>query len=332
MTPEEERDLINSMEYISEQLNRYLSPIVFIFGVLGNVLNCLVLSQRTLRSNSCALLFLVSSFVDLISILAGLTTRILAGWHCDPTSTINWMCKARAFTVFSTRTLATWLITLATVDRWLLSSVDIHLRHMSTLKNVKRGIAVCVVLSALSYVHMLACYEAKLHDQPLRCYGKTIQCRLATDLIYALITIIIPLILMSLFGLLTISNVRHVRTRVRNAGNDSIPNQQPAHKESQSRKTDRHLLRMLLVQIIFLVILCLPQAIQKFHITFQPFGSGSALEDEIKTFLYNIEILLAFVASGMPFYIYTLTGGTIFRKALMDLIGAIKQKVKCHSR
>ena len=332
MTPQEELDLINSMEIVSEQLNRYLSPIVFIFGVLGNILNCLVLSQRALRSNTCALLFLVSSFVDLISILAGLPSRILAGWHCDPTATINWMCKVRAFTVFSTRTLATWLITLATIDRWLLTSVDINRRRLSSLKNVKRGIAVCSILSIASYMHMLVCYEAKIHDQPLRCYGKTIACRLATDLVYALVTIVLPLILMIFFGLMTISNVRHVRTRVRNIATDSIAGPQAGQKESQSRKTDRHLLQMLLVQIIFLVVLCLPQAIQKFHVTFQPFGSGSALEDEIKTFLYNIEILLAFIASGMPFYIYTLTGGTIFRKALMELIEAIKQKMKCHSR
>ena len=67
----DDKEFIESLEYISEQLNRYLAIIILIFGLVGNILNCFVLSQRRLRSNSCALLFLVSSFVDLISILFG---------------------------------------------------------------------------------------------------------------------------------------------------------------------------------------------------------------------------------------------------------------------
>jgi len=157
--------LIQSLKFTSEQLNRYLSPIIFIFGVVGNILNCLVLSQRTLRSNPCALLFLVSSLIDLISILIGLPTRILAGW-----------------------------------------------------------------------------------------------------------------------------------------------------------KLDYHLFRILLVQILLLIFLCIPQVIQKFHLTFRPFRTISKLDDAIRTFLYNITLLLAFIASGMPFYIYTLTGGTVFRKTFLGLM------------
>jgi hypothetical protein len=77
---------------------------------------------------------------------------------------------------------------------------------------------------------------------------------------------------------------------------------------------------MLLVQVLLLVLLCIPQVIQKFHLTFRPFGTVSKLDDAIRTFLYNITLLLAFIASGIPFYIYTLTGGTVFRKAFLDLI------------
>src|SRR5690349_20026217 len=106
MTLVKDDNLIQSLNFISKQFNRYLSSIIFIFGIVGNILNCLVLSQRTLRTNSCAELFLVSSFVDLISILIGLPTRILAGWELDPTTTISWICKLRAFIVFSTRTMA----------------------------------------------------------------------------------------------------------------------------------------------------------------------------------------------------------------------------------
>ncbi|CAF4138465.1 unnamed protein product, partial [Adineta steineri] len=77
-------DFLNN---ISNDLNRYFGIFVFLFGLIGNILNILVLSQRPLRSNPCALLFLASSVSNLIAIVSGLFTRILSGWNLDPTST-----------------------------------------------------------------------------------------------------------------------------------------------------------------------------------------------------------------------------------------------------
>ena len=110
--------------------------------------------------------------------------------------------------------MAIWLIALATIDRWLISCVDIHRRQISTVKNVQHSIIVTFILAVLSYVDMLYCYEANRVDAPLRCYGKSREGRFATDIIYTLITVVIPLILMIVFGLMTISNVHHVHTRV----------------------------------------------------------------------------------------------------------------------
>ncbi|CAF1200293.1 unnamed protein product [Rotaria sp. Silwood1] len=326
MTSSSDVNLIESLNNISVQLDRYLALIIFIVGAVGNILNCLVLSQRTLRSNTCALLFLVSAFIDLISILIGVPTRILAGWHQDPTTTISWICKSRAFIVFSTRTMATWLITLATIDRWLISSVNIHRRQMSNLKNVKREILIIVILSILTYTNMLYCYEANITDAPLKCYGKSKACRVINDLTYSCITIVTPLILMIIFGLLTISNVHHAHHRIQNKPSKSA-NTHRTIRELHFRKVDRHLLRMLIIQILLLTILYIPQAVEKFHITFKPFDSDSELADAIKVFLYNIEILLAFIASSIPFYVYTLAGGSIFRNAFMGLIRAVKQNI-----
>ncbi|CAF0891559.1 unnamed protein product [Rotaria sordida] len=320
---------IESLEYISDQFNRYLAPSIFLFGVMGNIMNCLVLSQRTLRSNPCALLFLASSFIGLISILLGLPTRILAGWHVDPTATINWICKTRVFIVFSTRTMSIWLITLATIDRWLISSINIHRRQMSNLKNVKREIFIIIILSILSYIHMFPCYGANNIDAPLKCYENTAGCLLMTDLTYVLFSIIIPLILMIIFGLLTISHVHRIHTRVAYIDNTVRTIDHSKHVHQNSKKTDHHLLRMLLLQIFSLIVLCIPQAVQKLYMTFKPFGSGSKLEDAIKTFLYNIDILLAFMASAMPFYIYVLAGGSVIRKASINLIRLIQRKIAC---
>ena len=173
--------------------------------------------------------------------------------------------------------------------------------------------------TVISYVHMFYCYEANLVDGPLECYGKSHQCRLSIDMIYVLITIILPLSIMLIFGMMTISHVHQSQNQVHQARNISM-NRSSRSSDAKFKRIDHHLFRMLLIQICLLFILCIPQAILKFHTTFKPFLTESKLEDTIRIVLYNITILLAFIASGMPFYIYTLAGGKIFRKAFLDFI------------
>ncbi|CAF1351589.1 unnamed protein product [Rotaria sordida] len=326
--------LIILLESISTQCNRYATLIIFLFGVVRNILNILVLTRRSFRSNSCAWIFLTLSIVNLISILFGLTTRIINGWTTVPTDYIGWACKLRAFVVFSTRTIASWLIVLATVDRWLLSSTNVHRRQKSTLKNAQRWTTTIVILSILLYAQQLYCYEANLIDTPLKCYGKTDACRLITDSSFAVITILFPLVLMILFGLLTISNVRQSQRRIhqlqlRNMTltkkNSAASNNE--NPDSKSKwKTNHSLLRMLFFQVLLLTIFTLPLSLEKFYSTFSE-GNGSSVQKAINNFVYEVAALSYFISNGIPFYIYTLCGGTIFRKALYDFFMLMKRKM-----
>src|SRR3984957_2826204 len=175
-------NLITLLNHISDQLNRYFTIVIFIFGIVGNLLNILILSQKSLRSNSCVLLFLASSIANLLSIISGLTTRLMSGWNVDPTNMFGSLCKIRAFLMFVSRTIALWLIVLAAIDRWFSSSIELHRRQMSSLKNSKKGIIIIIILSTLLYVQLIYCYDANITDAPLECYGKTPICRRITDL------------------------------------------------------------------------------------------------------------------------------------------------------
>ena len=108
------------------------------------------------------------------------------------------------------------MIVLATVDRWLSSSADVHFRQMSNLKNVQRSMLVVLLYTCIINAPILYCYEANLTGTVRGCYGSTYACRLTTDLIYAFGTTLLPLLLMIIYGLLTIKKVRHVRRRVQN--------------------------------------------------------------------------------------------------------------------
>ena len=93
------------LNFISQQLYHDVGIAIFVFTVVGNFINCLVLSQRTRRVHPCTLLFLFSSFASLVSIRIGFTTRILATWNADPTGSVLWLCKWISFTVYTSPTL-----------------------------------------------------------------------------------------------------------------------------------------------------------------------------------------------------------------------------------
>jgi len=156
-----------------------------------------------------------------------------------------------------------------------------------------------------------------------------------TDLSFAIITIVIPLLLMLVFGLMTISNVRQRPRAVQPA--ISIRNNQVgintlntrSDHQQRTKKTDRQLQLMLLVQVILLAVFSLPLAGQKLYANLTVYDSTTALQVAINNFVYNFALQLTFVASGMPFYIYTLAGGSVFRKAFSELVQSVYGRITC---
>ncbi|CAF1379101.1 unnamed protein product [Adineta ricciae] len=313
-------ELINFLVSISNNVNRYFPTTIFLIGTIGNILNILTLSQRRLRQIPCVFFFLISSICSLISIDFGLITRVLSGFVVDPTYTIGWFCKFRTFVVFSTRAMVFWLIVMATIDRWLSSSIQTSFRQKSSMKNAYRATIFVIFLSMIVYGQLLYCYDANLINAPFKCYAKNYSRQLLADLTFVCFTTIVPILVMLVFGLLTILNIRQSQRRVLQM---SITNSQTSvinELQIQTRKNDRSLLRMILVQVFLLGSLTLPQAIQRLYAVLIDSSSQSKLQSTIDMFIYNIVLLLTYLASAMQFYIFTLTGGTLFRQALFDLI------------
>jgi hypothetical protein len=335
MSSNNDANLIASWNNASDLLNRYLPIFIYAFGITGNFINVFVLGQRQLRSNPSAAFFIISSIAGLIAIVSGLTSRMMAGYAVDLTNTVKWICLVRNFVLYSARTVALWMIVLATLDRWFSSSPDANLRQISKIKNAQRGIFIVLIYTFLINTPIFFCYEANLTGLVRGCYGGTYACRLITDLIYLFGTTIIPLLLMIIFGLLTIKNIRHTQRRVHDVGAMSISYQNNntmatvTGQQQQRRKKDRYLLKMLFVQVTLLCLFTCGHAIQKAYSSIVSYAPTPPLQSAILTFTLNLFTLLNFTASGMPFYIYTLTGGSTFRTALFGLIKATGRKIFC---
>jgi hypothetical protein len=338
MSSSSDTDLITLLNNVSMQLNRYFGIFIFLFGTIGNIINTLVLSQRPLRTNPCAWLFLVSSIVYFISILVGLIPRFLSTWNADVTSANQVLCKIRSFIFFNSFTVAFWLIVLATVDRWLSSSIDVNRRQRSTLKNAQRGLILIIIVSTIIETQQLYCYEANLINAPIKCYTKTLMCGIVSDICFALIIVLFTVLLMFIFGLMIISNVRQTRARLQPIATtieDGVGHKTTTtniERQNQQRKTDHHLLIMLFVQVLLILVFTLPIALSKLYTTITRNTPKSALQNTIENFIFNFFLLLGNIPSAMPFYIYILSGGRVYRKALFNLMDKLCRKIMYQCR
>lgn len=322
--------LVSTWTTVTALINCYFSLLLFIFGFVGNVLNILVLSQQSLRSNSCAWLFLMSSIFNLICILSGLTTRIIAEWTYDITDTVGWICKVRVFVLVTSRTIASWLIMLATLDRWLLSCLNAHRRQMSSLRHAQQGSIVIICMCLTFYAPIFYCHDANLSNAPLKCYSRTIKCRIFVDQIYTCITTLFPLLLMFVFGFMTMRNVRKLQHRLHSPLLPRSDTRSYCHaRRARLKPIDRRLLIMLLVQISFLALFTIPQSLHQIYSTITRDIPKSLLQKTIEHSLYKFAMLLTYLASGMPFYVYTLSGGYIFRQAFFTLLRRMKENLFC---
>ncbi|CAF3975676.1 unnamed protein product [Rotaria sp. Silwood1] len=154
------------------------------------------------------------------------------------------------------------------------------------------------------YAQLIYCYQANLTQTPLKCYGKTEICRMITDFSYAVITIVIPIIVMIIFGLLTISNVQNSYRRICITTIAQL-SKSGKNQSQRCKKTDYSLLLMLLVQTI-----------------------KSSLQNAIEYLAFNLLLLLTYFSRGMPFYIYTLCGEKIFRQTINNIFKRIGKQHK----
>jgi hypothetical protein len=84
---------------ITHELNRYI-PILFLtFGTIGNILNIIVFTRPSLRTNPCSLYFISGSIANFLSLYVGLITPFLGIYNLDPTQKSNSLCKIRFYQI-----------------------------------------------------------------------------------------------------------------------------------------------------------------------------------------------------------------------------------------
>ncbi|CAF0897241.1 unnamed protein product [Adineta steineri] len=267
---------ISSVNFVllNQIINRYFPIPLMFFGIIGNIFNILIFTRPVFRDNICANYFLASTVFDAINMFAGLLSRSLNGFGIDPSQTISALCKLRFFTTYSSGTAAIWFISLACVERYLASSASVYKRQLLTMKRAYISMIFVILIDFMVYAQQFFCIDTnqQILGAPQPCYQlkKNVSCQIVDSLFQFLFEILAPTCMMTVFGSLTLRNVRNQRRRITTTQPDivlsnanqpialhhtmNISNQQTHDLVStdikrKKQKRDTQLVRMLLVQV-----------------------------------------------------------------------------------
>ncbi|CAF1137493.1 unnamed protein product [Didymodactylos carnosus] len=313
---------VSVLNYVKQSFGRYFAVVCFLFGGVGAILNVIILTRRSLRSNPCSICFLASTFADLFIVFISIPVRFLtAGYNIDPTLLSVATCRIQYYTFWLSRALSSWYIALASIDRYLSSSISARIRRWSSKQIAYLTIAVVTTTISLSYIHVLIYFTINVtrdkygNVTSFSCNGENGFYRTFAAFFHLTCYTIIPPLLMLVFGLLTLNNIRQQSHLV-------LPSTQTRattkFANKQNRKTDRQLFLMLFLQVICIFLSTTPLSAQQLYSTL----TASFVKDAFKMAQDSLFLAvvgnIAFIAHCSPFYLFTLAGA-IFRRELKNL-------------
>ncbi|CAF1365441.1 unnamed protein product [Adineta ricciae] len=306
-------DLIAELTVIGKLFARYMLLVMIILSSVGNVLNVLIFSQSKLRSNPCTVYLLAASYTNLIWTVAAVCSRFLSTYNLDFSAQISGLCKIRHFIFFSFSSISVWMMTLATFDRFLISSTSTKYRQFSSFRNTYRLIGITTIILSLNYANLFYCANIKGTPPSSSCTSITsTACGFYNELSRIMTSAIIPGIVILVFGLGTIRHLKQIRTTVTTT---------TAQTQSQQRmrKTDQELIRMLIGQIILIFISWIPHAAERLYTVITLYDVKSPLRTTQDNFLDQIIWTETTLDSSLSFYVYLFTGGILFRKTFREM-------------
>ena len=285
-------------------INQIYPILQMIFGTFGNIMNIIIFTRRDLRDNPCSLYFLAASINNWYFIDISLFTRYLASvWNWDPSATIDVLCRLRTWFTYSTLTLSLWLTALASIDRFLSSSRNARLRQMSSLPVARKIITINFILFFLIYVHALFYTYAVRSSNGISCTSTSYDYIIFVSFFSPIVSCILPIILMGIFGILMIGNVRKIHNRVAPQADNA--------RNVRLRSHDRQLCIMVLFQVLITTLISVPYFGVAMYNTISVVILQQKLaptELAVFSFLLNIFRLFYYTNPVLSFYIYTLTG------------------------
>lgn len=296
-----------SLIQIGNQISRIIIPIIIIIGIVGNSLNIIILTRPNLYQHACSRYFIANAACNLFYVTIILIYRLLADqYDIDPTKSSNILCKIIVYINHVGLFMAPSFVVLASIDRWCASSTNIQLRKFSNMKVARWMILFMMIFFSVFFINSAILVDLKETDP----FG----CRIRADTLYKQVYVciqtsmasFIPPILMGIFGIMTIYNIKKARV---------LP-----VVMSRERRTSNQLASMLLLQVGIYIILNIPTAT-----TYLIFVLPNNLMTTPGFIFASILSVLPFHVSFVTAFFLYILSAQIYRKELIQL----KNRIFC---
>jgi hypothetical protein len=253
----------------------------------------------------------------LVNLCVGISPTLHSLNHPDPTTTILAFCKLRIYLLQSSSMMYRWALSMACLDRFALSSVNVRLRRWSTVDVARRAVVGILCIWLVLPIHGLIFYHLKqggcgiYENQAAALYHSTF-----TTLFGSVMCVTI----MITCAILIYRNLR-LRHKRRIIARQSVRTQREVERSQRSR--DQQVFLMLILQVVVYVLTITPLMMMYFYNAFTMHGVNKSADDLlVKQFAFYLVEVIIFLFPALSFYLHTMIS-KMFRKELRRLLHPI---------
>ncbi|CAF0800178.1 unnamed protein product [Adineta steineri] len=280
---------------IQQGMTRYIMPIMITVANLSNILSIIIFSRRHHRKSSCSIYLSFAAASAIVSVNWALIPGIKAlNNPPDVFSQFLVLCRLRGYILQVANNLFRTFLVLACADRSAMSSSHVSIRSWATTKIAWRTVIVVIIAWLCIPSHLLI-WET-IENSKCSAFGTYVTFYTT----YTFIIIFTPLCLISLFGFLTLRNMKRLRRRVQSV------NGQPTITQGQMKKRDSDFVKMILAEVFVYLILTSAYPIVFLYTTVTANTlNKSATRLQIESFIsFFSNSFLQYLNSGASFFIY----------------------------
>ncbi|UJR32431.1 hypothetical protein I4U23_019893 [Adineta vaga] len=306
-------NLINLISFLNKTFSQYGLGLIYLMGNIGSALNCIVFYQPTFRKSPCAMYFLASNFFQFFSFNFALLNRMLLyGYDVQVINTYDWFCKIRFYLFYILTANSRYNIIMASIDRYFASSQNVARRRYSSSKVALKIIIISSIIWSLIYIQVLIFYDINddICQYQSGVYGMIFSIYISID------SGILPILLMVIFGVLTIRNIHQSKRRI--GINQASHVEQHIRINHLSRK-DMQLYRMLINQLFLFIFLNLPNPCYLIYYSYTINAVRPLIRLTIELFISNMTYVFIYLGFALTFANF-LVSSDIFRRELQLFI------------
>ncbi len=227
---------VTNLPSIKQEMVRYGMSIYFTLGIVGNICNCIMFTRPIYRRSASSIYLLSLSIFDIMYLIWSMFPLFYTLNHTDLQSQSLFYCKMRLYISHILGQCIRYVVVFACIDRYIVSQPNTRLRSLNSVQMALKLVLIMCIVWSVAALHIPILIDIRdgicgMFDLYQLVYG-----------FYRIILSgILPPVLMSIFGVLTIRSL-HQRHGAR----------------KHARQRDRYLMRMLIAEVVVNIFTSIP--------------------------------------------------------------------------